>query len=403
MKKRRNWMTIAWTLFGMLVVSGVLMSLGHSETNSFPSASSFEPSGTRAFYELLSSQGYDVRAETNSLATPDPDALYVAFLVEYPTSILENSRMLDEAELPNDEQETPASIRERGRMGALKEVIDAKANLLIIWLPRDFHGASVTAESKSTLVKSAYGTGLEINSSQYGISNGWHNPNQDVLPLWNGPGSLSYVAVGKIHGSYVAESYEGVPFTNRFIDRYDNANYVSQIVKAIAPKSKKVVFYEKTIGNVATPTVFAIIGPWAASMWTQIIFVFLMVAIFGAIRFGLPDERKVSQSGTRELVDALGETYARTKSTHVGLQAIYNQYDRLVRTRLKLPLEAGPAERNKYIPSNLASAFSMVQALCDERSPERHSLLAAKRLQMEAEAFLGTSTKQMAKKRKSDR
>lgn len=409
MKKQRNWMGLAWGFVGLLVVSAVLMSLGKRDNQSFPSATSYSPSGTRALRELLESQGYEVHVETSTMAKTDPDALYIAFLVDSTASILDDPAILEPVERPKageEEGEFDGSYRrweeqKREEVRPLSGVIKAGANALIVWLPDDFRAASRLAQTGQVKVDGPAGQSLLVSSDM-----NTYGPDpadmlaDDAVEMWFSQGMRSAWAVaGKVKNSVVVESYNGLPFTNRFIDVQDNAQYAASLVN-LAAKSKKIVFLEATIGNAVEPSVLATIGPWASGMGMQAFFLFVLLIVFGAVRFGLPDERRPRQSGTRELVDALGETYARTRSNHVGLRAIYDEYDRQVRSKLKLPADAGPSERNKLIPSSLAHAFATVQAMCDERGSERESINAAKVLQREVEDFLGRIPKPRMKKRK---
>ncbi|MBX3118743.1 MAG: hypothetical protein KF784_06730 [Fimbriimonadaceae bacterium] len=413
MKKQRNWMGYAWTMLGLLVITAVLMSLGKQDNDSFPSASSYTPSGVRAFRELLESQGYDVHVETTNLAKPDPEALYIAFLVQDSISILDDSSLLDPPKKIVDAEDGSGDERARyatedweerrkEKVRPLVPVVKSGANVLLVWLPRGFHSASRMGLEGPTKIKAMNGTTYLVSStkSDYGPYPAGMDAD-DAIKIWTNPLTENpYATMGKLGQSTIVEAYDGLAFTNRFIDSQDNAKYVLSLVANGALKSKKIIFLEATIGNATDPSIFAMIGPWAAGIWTQIVFLFILLIVFGAVRFGLAEERRTRQSGTRELVDALGETYARAKANHIGLTAIYEEYDRQVRSKLKLPSEAGPAERNKLIPDSLAKAFATVQAMCKERGPEHESVNAAKVLQREVEDFLGRMPKQPLRKRK---
>ncbi len=405
MKAIRNWMPLAWTLVGLLIVAAIMMTLGKRDDRSFPSATSFSPSGSRAFRELLESKGYTVRVETSTLAKIDPDALYVAFLVQRTPSILETPTLLEpKPESKSETEERPSwedrtVEQDRAAVKPIARVVNGKANVLAIWLPRDFRTASLQARTSSNAESKRFGKLSISTSSELYPPNMGSIVSDDYLEVWTLNQQPCNI-IGTVKGVNIGEAYQGLPFTNRFLDQQDNAAFALSTVASMAPPSKKIVFLEDSIGNAVNPGIFAMIGPWASAMWSQITFIFFALILFGSIRFGLAEERRRRQSGTRELVDALGETYARTRSSHLGLKSVYAEYDRQIRAKLKIPADAGPAERNKYLPTSLADAFARAQSLSEDRQSEEVCLTAAINLQKEVESYLGRTPKPPMRKRK---
>ena len=79
MKGRSPLLTIAIALTGVLLIAIGMIALGQHESESFPSAHSYLPSGTAALEELFRRSGYTVVVDQKASPKLQPGDLAVAF------------------------------------------------------------------------------------------------------------------------------------------------------------------------------------------------------------------------------------------------------------------------------------------------------------------------------------
>ena len=190
--------------------------------------------------------------------------------------------------------------------------------------------------------------------------------------------------------------YSGIIATNRFIDKNDNAVEAVRLVRTVAKPGSRLVFLEAAFGNGSEPGVLETLGSWALAGWWQLLLLGGVVIYTLGKPFGYPDEERPMQRGGRELIDAVSNIYRRSRMTQLALHAMYDEADRQVRRKLKLPVDAPVSERNRLIPTDLATAFTNIENVMGYtntepgmRIPQHMALEMGKSLNHGLATFLG--------------
>lgn len=371
MTKSKSIITIAFVLLGLLVVSAVSLTLGRNETRTFPSASSYGPSGAKAFSELLRQQGYRVDISMHPTPYLSQGDVLVAFVKPLPD---------------NPDSDTSEQTEERTARQFLDAYAAKGGHVVELWCTKDFQGSSEEAIGNVSDVRNAVaGQTLKLNlqsaTREYAADGD--------LPLATGPAGETIASLDMRGKGQVLNVSNGISATNRFIARNDNAAELVRLVSAVAPEHAHLVFYEASFGNSSDPGILETLGPWAIAGWWQAIFLFLVIVYSLGKPFGYPDEQRMVQTGARDLVDAVSSVYRRSRATHVAMTALLADADAEIRRKLKLPLEAARSERDRLLPESLSRALLMAEAAKDQRIPAGDALGIAQRLNKELSSFIG--------------
>jgi hypothetical protein len=372
---KRSALSVAWLLLGVLTVAALLITLGKRETEANPRVDSYGPSGLSLFAELLKSNGYSVRSTASSVPNLAKDDVAVICLNETEHSI--------------DRIDAESA-------GVLRQVHDFAqrgGRVVVLGIAPDFATASrevLEIDAENTISHQKAKAHARINSfppSEYESYDDEYGP--VTAAVWRQPvGSRMILSeLARVGKGTALNLRDGYIATNRFIDRAQNSDVVMSSVATIAPKGSHLVFVEAAYRD-EEPGLIETLGPGATGMWYQSLFLFVVVVFTLGKRFGLPEEVRPRQSGQRDLVDAMADTYRRARSTRLACRSAYDRADRQVRKALKLSSDAPASERDMRLPQELAGEFRRVfEATIDALSP-KEAFARCQALQREVKSFL---------------
>jgi len=366
-----------WILFGLLALSGAVISLGQRETTTRPAADSFAPSGTSAFVSLLEKRGYKVRIDRWQNPRLSAGDLAIAF----------------KAESPGIHISTENESREF--FDSLKKSIENGTDVILLPLRSDFEKVSREILTGKPVVSTERGSGAKFeiampaNSEAADDSDPLAFEDGDSVGLWDTEAGWTLRA-GQFGKGRLLQFSDGSFATNRFIDHADDARAALSAVSLLAKPGSTIVFTEAAYGNVETPSLLELIGPWALAGWQQLLFLGLIVVATLGTRFGIPDETRPPQRGARELLDAVADTYLRGRQTKAAMDAALYRTDNELRTELRLPRDATLRDRDSQLPPSLQKALYSLHAAseADEKPAPETALRLISAVRRETEAFL---------------
>ena len=285
MKSRSPLITLAIALTGVILIALGMMALGQHESESFPSAHSYLPSGTAAMEELFRRSGYQVVVDQRATPKLQPGDLAVAFFV------VDAKSVLSEIQEQGSDGEGPADPLQPTK-DALTDFVKGGGSLLSLPVTNNFADNSRDFLNGVVTVHSSTGKTAQVNWDR--------NPSQDTfIPdqgenfgLWSidpklkqSPELVSLHRVGKGSDAVVAD---GIIASNRFIDRNQNALVLMDTVRVLAKPGARVVFVEAAFGNAEDPALTDLIGPWAKAAWLQLVFLGIVAVYTLGKPFGLP-------------------------------------------------------------------------------------------------------------------
>lgn len=366
-----------YILVAILAISAMLMSLGQRDTTARPSGESDGPSGVSALVRLLRQNGAKVVLDPVLKPSVAADDVVVLFMIHG-----RFDTFYDESIAP------------------LREHVDAfvRRGGTAVYLPveRDFQEASVRAQEfgPTTIVRSTDGRQAKVT---YG---GGIDPEESIEQIRGAqPANRLYSLDGEIfalaarHGKGTKIGFQdGIMGTNRFIAEHDNAETLVSTLLAAKPSQGRIVFAEAAAGNSRSRGLLEIIGPWAQAAWGQILFLFVVVVFTLGKRFGIPEEVRPRQTGSRELVDAIAGSYRRMRAGSVALQAGLESARARLRRSLKIPSEAAEGELERLLPDSVREVLAKAERLATH--PEVSDRAALERMQeveREIESFLAST------------
>lgn len=336
--KRLGWTSWALVLTGLLGLAALSIFLGKGNDAARPSASSYEPSGLRAFADLVRTQGYKVRVDTSLKPTLKPGDVAVLAYVEVEQGEEVDERIAFDAYI-------------------LSQVANG-VNALSFQVPRQFRSASLTAQSSENVVdrfdKRAQLKLSSLDGNEVTLAGPRFSP-------YSFSANVSAMTVNKGQGTYVS-MVGGLGATNRFIDKLDNAAFMLEGVKLAAPKGSTLVFCEAAFGGGVEAGLLASMGLWAVGAWWQIGLLCLVVVYSLSKPFGLPLPVKRKQAGGRDFVDGVSNLFRRAGAGAPALAAMLREANSEIYRKLKLPRDAGPGERDRVIPEKLSLLLRKVEA-----------------------------------------
>ncbi|MEQ1823200.1 MAG: DUF4350 domain-containing protein [Fimbriimonadaceae bacterium] len=351
---------LATALIGILFLAGVLLTLGRIDETSKPSANSYGPSGTSALASLLKKRGYSVRIDNRVNPVLDQDETAVLLYLDKIDS--------DGTERLN------ASIARHLKSGgtALLGVLITK-----------FEAGTPNVETVQVYRES----GEELTISQSNVA-------VEAIPNWKGESEDGWYSDADVpittnwtHGpgaSVVAS--DALFMTNRHLDEQDNARFAVNLIDSVAA-SKKVVFLAAAYGDGVDEGLIGAIAPAARYLWLQILFLVLVVAVTLGRRFGLPVLDKSTQTGQRQLVDAISYLMRRSDGKPFVATTLLKSADRRIRKVLKMPGDAPVEHRNRELPESLQKALYLVERAGELRAPDDNFLAVTQTLERELDAF----------------
>jgi len=372
----KDFLRVAVVLVGILAIATGLIVLGRVDNQARPSANYSGPSGVSAFASLLEQRGFKVRADRTLSPRVAEDELAILISLTA-TSDDYRSYARQDPKLREMERHIGSLLRD-GR------------HILSTQVVRTFPSASQAAASqpvrRTTNTDSSLTLTFTLTSQpDFGYWEGqkvaWENIS-DVPVAW-------VYAEGR--GVALALS-DGIGLTNRFLDQHDNARLGVSLVESIAP-AKKVVFLEAAHGDIYEPGLLESIGRWLKYGWTQLLLVLVVIAYSIGRRFGLPVYDRFVQRGQRELVDAIGFLFQRSRATHSAMETILRNADRDLRKSLKISYDAPKSKLEEQLPASVLHAITQAETVGKiEEAPASEVLSAAKRVEREVAEFIGSRT-----------
>ena len=377
---------VSWVLAGLLAIAAGLITLGQQDQTAKPEVQSFSPSGVSAFAELLRKNGVDVAINQQSKPKLGSNDIAVAFKI-----INGNTQPVF----------TDSKSKEELFEDHFWEFVIQGGTGVILPLQEDFLEASRSSQQSAFTPVTDIATGKVFNISSAGIQGAvaFQPPNTstktDSIELWNG-GSESFLRAYRYGTGTALIARDGIGVTNRFIDKNDNAKAFSSMLAMLGKSHKRIVFTEASFGNIHDMGLLETIGPWANAAWQQLIVLGLVVVFTLGKRFGIAEEQRPVQRGSRELLDAVADTYSRARSTQAALATASLNADNDLRLVLKLPKDATRSERDKYIPVELQNSLARLHVASEYPTvtPDQALDLIVK-AQTELENFIGPNRAKM--------
>jgi hypothetical protein len=363
--------TVAWTLLGFLTAGAILISLGKKEVSTNPSLDSFAPSGLAAFGRLMSENGYSV----SSTMTVMPSYLSTNDVLVVPL---------------NETQGSTIDYDETGIGRQIARFLNKGGRVMLLRMSEDF--AEVAPFLTASTVKNRV-TGKSYKIHARAVNWSEKEPTgftelRTSAVIWEQPSSdVGFGGLTRIGKGVAFSIQDGLIATNRYIDKGQNADVLTQSMMMIAPKGSHLLFLGSAFYDEA-PSLVEILGPGATAGWLQIILCFFLIVFTLGKRFGLAEEPVQHQKGQRELVDAVAETYRRARSTRVACRAAYDRADQDVRRALKISSEVPASERDLRIPAALALEFRRVFEGSIDSLPAAEAFERCRALRRQARLFL---------------
>lgn len=371
---------ITWTLVTFLFGASILLFWSQSDRTSNPSALSTGPSGTRAFADLLRDDGFAVQVDRS----PEPELEGEPVVIAYD---------LQGGDIDfNDSGATVSSVQTH-----LLSFAKKGGTVLYLGLPSDFD-----EETRSAAGPQPVSNRFDASAGSFRISAGQLSDftasslagsEAESVEVWRFPDDQPFVTIANAGKGVVVAVQDGVGTTNRFLTSGDNAKFFLELVRNLAPAGSRIVFADAALSGGEKPGVFAAIGPWANIARNQAVLLFFLGILILGMRFGLPDIAPVRERGTRELVDAMGDTMLRAKQAKLSLKILSSEADLQIRRKLKLPANALSRERDELIPPTLASSLFSADELCRQKArlDPAQALGAALRLEKELGEWKATN------------
>ncbi|HEY0866618.1 MAG TPA: DUF4350 domain-containing protein [Fimbriimonas sp.] len=378
MKWPRTLWSVAWVLMGLLAVAATMASLGQRDVAANPDPLSYGPSGTAAWAEVLRRTGYEVSIDHRSKPGVGPNDLAVAFV----------NRERYSGEAPESAPESPIfqHLRQFAADGGTVLVLPYAENYIDV-------SRRLIEAPPATIRNAASQKAFKVSLPDYEdpLLLGLLFPGVGTqVDLWQGP-SEPYASGWTVGKGRILALRDGTLATNRFIDRHDNAEFLQGLVAATTGEAGRVVFATATFGSVRDPGLMARIGDWAVVSWYQILLAFLVAAAGLGVRFGYPERAHTVQRSSRELVDAIAETFRRGKKSTVALRAAIDSADQTIRFAYKIPRDASEGERDRILPESLVDALRLAEtASREKRLHPSDALGLARRLESEVATALAS-------------
>ena len=373
---------IAWVLVGLLAIASGLISLGQQDQTADPQVESFGPSGVSAFAELLRQKGVPVVINRRSKPMIENGDIAVAFKILSPPDTFGVAAASDEVK------------EDRFETAFWKFIKDGGVGI-VLPLQKDYLEASRSSKSAAGQTITDLGTGEHFQISTSSTETASYSLPTSAekavrMGMWTDNNDGPFVSAYRLGKGSALVIHDGIGITNRFIDSYDNAKAFSSLFSIFLKSHKRVVFEEGSFGHVHDPGIVEAIGPWANAAWQQLIFLGVVVVYTLGKRFGTPDEPRPEQRGSRELLDAIGDTFRRAKSAQTALKSALAAADADLRIVLKLPKDASRAERDRLIPETLQNALTRLQAASEyPKVTSEDALDLINKAEQEMETFIG--------------
>ncbi|MGV3617134.1 MAG: DUF4350 domain-containing protein [Fimbriimonas sp.] len=345
---KRGLPSVVWILLGLLGLAAAMLSLGQRDLVVNPSIESYGPSGTSALAQLLRNQGYRVDLDLRPKPRLGPKDLAIAF-----TEINSYDRNSREELKPTNE-----ALRKHAKEGG---------RVLVVEVPYQYQDVSRRLLQVEPVEVEDLGRKrtFRIHADFQPAADAPLSPagNRDPsVRTWTS-GDEDFVRASRVGRGTILNVLGGVGFTNRFLDRADNAIVATRLVDLLADKEGgRIVFTEAAFGNANSPGLLEILGPWAVASWYQLVFLTAVVLFTFGRRFGLPEVEPRRQQGARELLDAISDTYLRGRHSQVALRTTLARVEADVKSALRLPRDVNLTARDERLSPELRNAMAEAYA-----------------------------------------
>lgn len=326
---------ITFWLCIILSCTTLLVVLGRSSNATFPSITSSKPSGTRLAAEVLELNGFKVRQDLNSAPQVANDEVIIAF------------------------------VRRQGRDPMAKFLLSKVSEgrrMIVIMVSDDFNAATTSAETPIQIQNSFQDRILRVNGTVALEPDFWSG--SEPLDVWVDASTKQALVSFQAQGNgVIATVHDGLGFTNRFIDRADNAAFFATLVRSVAGENKRVVFTEATFGNVFDEGMISALGGWARATVWQGYLLFGVVAWSSAVIFGIPLPLRRRQAGTRDLMEAFAQMLQRAKNLKMAQSQVVESLRRDLLRMASLPANATDAMLESRLPQEVKDDLIAAQGL----------------------------------------
>lgn len=218
----------------------------------------------------------------------------------------------------------------------VRNVLDPSAKTFLINLP-DVNNSLVKVE-KMALIDNQ-------SSVKQGI---YASTNENSPPV---------TSIRRQSKGYIWSIHNGLPVSNRFLDKSDNAMFVMDHIKRMKTPGSRIVFAEGGIGNVTQETILSLIGPWARAAGWQVALLFGVIIFSLGVPFGVVRGKNINQRGSRDVVHAVGQLLRRGKKIGYANQQIFQATRRRLFKKYGLHPGAPDSDIRKRAPEGVADAF----------------------------------------------
>lgn len=364
---------VKYMILAMVLLIGavsVVLVFGRPSPLAKPSITNFKPSGYSIAAELLRRQGYTVTQELDPYKQLDPKALIVLVTIESESFIS-----------PIAEAEMDANVS--AALGSLQSFEKKGGRWLELFMDEDFQQAS-RKETEPTKIRFVGKQGQEFQVS------GVHEttaPLETVYPIAV-DGSNAVIGGYNVKDAFLGiMAVNGIAFTNRYIDEYDNANLFVQLVKLSAQDRQHIIFFEPSWGNASPPSVLEVIGPWSIAMFWQLLLLLLVIAWTLAPRFGLIQSDPVKQRGTKDILEAMGLFLRRGKKHDQALEILLEDAHERIRRMTRSPVGTSETELHKLASPGLQKAIYAIRSSKGHTEKSIEYIKMARNLESELQAF----------------
>jgi len=246
----------------------------------------------------------------------------------------------------------------------------------------DFAGESRELYNSSKEIQSSNGLSAKVSWNEVGSIGFYLDPGQETsTQLWGTvlhsrinpdqeKSKVPFVMIKNVGLGKEVNIANGIDATNRFIDRQANAFVLMNAVRVIARPGTRVVFAEASFGNVKTPSLLGMIGPWALAAWFQLIFLGIIVVYTLGKPFGLPDAERRQERGARDLMDAIADTLRRGRMTKLAINTVVSDTNRMLRKLYRGRREVTLSELQTNNMGELQTAIRKLEVAADMKAPE---------------------------------
>lgn len=369
---KRGMPVVVWILLGLLGLSAFMLSLGQRDLYANPSSISFAPSGASVLTQLLRDRGHQIDIDRRPRPNLSKDDVALAF-ADY------NPMITGETD----------SLETIGK--SLRHHAEEGGSVVLIEIPKNFQDLSrqilsnPLAEVHDLGKRRSYKLTVDLAPAAE-VRIPVTDATDPSVVLWDA-GESEYVRGYRVGKGNVLVVSGAIGFTNRFIDRGDNAATSISIIELLAKKKpgSRVVFTEASFGNVRAPGLLDVIGAWAVASWYQFIFLGVVVVFTLGRRFGYAEIDPTKQRGTRELLDAISDTYLRGRHAQVALRIVLARVESELRASLRLGRDFEISARDERLSPELRKAMAEAYAAltyeklrADDALPIVKKLLKAK-------------------------